>query len=292
VTCNPPRRGVRWRLGGLFVPLAVTAVFLATAAGASALKYVTRTKTVPSTLPTLNGRGQAEAPCPASNPNVAGGGVKIIGDNSDFDLEVASTSADFSTPDKWLGEANNSSGSDAQMTTTAICSASRIRHRSDSKVIPVGGQATKRVLCPEHTRVIGGGVATEGDSPKVEVASSKPIDTPGGNNAPDDGWSGSANNGTASGQSVTVDALCAPSGHYRYIQSDKKPVPNNSFVSAHASCPNGTSVIGGGVENSGIDIGAEIESTFPLPDLDWVGRANNDNIGRPETVQTFAICKT
>ncbi|MGH2974016.1 MAG: hypothetical protein ACRDLL_04000, partial [Solirubrobacterales bacterium] len=65
----------------------------------------------------------------------------------------------------------------------------------------------------------------------------------------------------------------------------------NSAGSAAATCPVGTSVTGGGVENSGVDIGAEIESSFPNPDLDGVGRVNNDNTGQDETIQTFAICK-
>ncbi|MGH2973510.1 MAG: hypothetical protein ACRDLL_01385 [Solirubrobacterales bacterium] len=261
-------------------------------AHASALKYVSKTKTVPSTLPTLNGRGVAEAQCPDSHPRVTGGGVKITGDNSDFDLEVASTSPDLGGggPDKWLGEANNSSGSDAQMTTTAICDKGRVRYPNHGKGISPHGQATKRVSCPSGTKLTGGGVSTEGDSPKVEVAASKPFDGPDANSTPD-GWLGSGNNGTNSAKTLNVTAACADSGHYKYVHSATRPLPNNSEASASASCPVGTSVTGGGVENSGVDIGAEIESSFPLPDTDWIGRANNDNTGQAETVQTFAICK-
>lgn len=277
---------------GLAVLLIAGALLVPTvAAHASELEYMSKVKTVPSTLPTLNGRGLAEAACPGSHPQVTGGGVKITGDNNGFDLQVGSTLPQESAqPTRWLGEANNSSGSDAQMTTTAICSKGRFKYPIHSRPIGPGGQATKRVSCPSGTKLTGGGVATSGDSPEVQVAVSMPFDGPDGNSTPD-GWLGSANNGTDSPETVTVNAVCAESGQYKYVQSALVPLPDNTSAAAVATCPPGTVVSGGGVENSGIGLGAEIESTFPLPDTDWVGRANNDNTGQAETVQTFAICK-
>ncbi|MGH2975911.1 MAG: hypothetical protein ACRDLL_13740, partial [Solirubrobacterales bacterium] len=83
--------------------LSATFLVLATAAEsrASDLKYVSKTKTVPSALPRQNGQ-LAEAQCPASHPHVTGGGVKITGDNSDFNLHVGSTNPDPGPPDSWL----------------------------------------------------------------------------------------------------------------------------------------------------------------------------------------------
>ncbi|MGH3374994.1 MAG: hypothetical protein ACRDP6_09665, partial [Actinoallomurus sp.] len=194
-------------------------------------------------------------------------------------------------PDSWLGVANNTSGSDAQMTTTAICGKGRFRNRSADKSIHPGGQGFKQVSCPSGTKLTGGGVAMEGDSPKVKVVASRPFDGPDTNSAADDGWLGTATNGTNSPKSMNVTAVCADSGHYKYIHSAPKLLPDNAAASASTICPDGTIVSGGGVENSGIGAGAEIESDFPSPDTDWVGRANNDDTGRAETVQTFAICK-
>ncbi len=285
--------GLGWCLWALAL-LGTTLIVLAAAADARAseLKYPSKTKAVPSTLPRQNGRGVAEAACPDSHPHLTGGGVRITGDNSNFDLEVGSTNPETGVgSDKWLGEANNSSGSAAQMTTTAICAKGRFRYPDGSKSIPPGDQASKRVHCPSGTKVIGGGVSTEGDSPKVEVASTEPFDGSDANSTPDDGWLGSANNGTKSGKTMNVTAICAKTGHYKYFHSATRPLPENSTVSASAGCPLGTAVTGGGVDNSGIDIGAEIQSTFPFPDEDWLGSANNDNTGQAETMQTFAICK-
>ncbi len=297
---EPSNHGVRPSCGVTRCPawgssvLSIAAIFVlavATHAQASDLKYVSKSKVVPSVLPTLDGRGVAVAKCPKDHPKVTGGGVKIIGDNSNFDLEVGTTlPQEDARPNEWLGEANNSSGSEAQMTTTAICAKGRLKYPGRSRNIPPGGQATKRVACPSGTKLTGGGVSTEGASPRVEVAASKPFDGPDGNKVPDDGWLGSANNGTSSGLTLNVNAICAKSGDYKYVESATKPLPDNAEASAVASCPDGTTVSGGGVENSGIDIGAEIESSFPLPDQDWVGRANNDNTGQTETVQAFAIC--
>ena len=182
-------RGPRWRIWSLTSLLAGTLIVLAAAAHAHAsdLKYVSNTKTVPTTLPQLTGRGVDHASCRGSHPDITGGGVRITGDNSDFDLEVGSTGPDSSND--WLGEANNSSGSDAQMTTTVICGKGRFSYPSAVKTIPAG-VGTKKVSCPSGTKVTGGGVITRSASPKVEVAATKPFGGPDGNSTPDDGWSG------------------------------------------------------------------------------------------------------
>jgi hypothetical protein len=281
-----PCRG--WGLAALLAVLSF--MLVPSSAGANELSYISKTKTVPSTLPNLNGRGTAEARCPSDHPDVSGGGVKIEGDNSGFDLEVASTNPEGSPPGAWLGEANNTSGSDAEMTTTAVCGKGRFKYRVDTKLISPGGQATVKVACPSGTKLTGGGVSTEGNSPRVELAATRPFDGADGDPTTDDGWLGSANNGTNSAKTMGVFAACAESGHYKYVHSAPKPLPDNTEATAIARCPAGTLVSGGGVENSGIDVGAAIETTFPLPDTDWLGRANNDNTGQAETVQAFAIC--
>jgi hypothetical protein len=286
-----PKWAAGWRLRSLLAVGAVSLIVLAVAGQASALKYYSKTKAVPSTPPTLGGRGEVQASCPKSHPQVTGGGVRITGDNSNFDLEVAGTKPSGARNGGWSGEVNNSSGSTAQMTTTAICARGRYRYPARSKLISPGVQATKKVSCPSGTKLTGGGVTTEGSSPRMEVAASKPFDGPDGNRTPDDGWLGSANNGTSSERTMSTFAVCSFSGHYRYLQSHPKSFPDNSTASTHVTCPAGTSVTGGGIANSGTEIGAEMESTFPFPNRYWGGLANNDNIGQNETIQAFAICK-
>ncbi len=269
----------------------IVVLVAATEPRASELKYESKSKTVHSTLPNVNGRGQVEITCPASHPHPTGGGVKITGDNSDLELAVASTNPNGAPPHGWLAEADNRSGSDAQMTITAICAKGRFSNPLHSQNIGPGGQATKRVACPSGTKVSGGGVSTEGDSPQVAVAVSRPFDSPDAGSTPDDGWIGSANNGTSSRLTMAVFAVCADSGQFRYTHSAPNALPNNADASARAGCPPGTTITGGGVENSGADVGAEIVGSFPVGDQEWVGRASNDNTGQAETVQAFAVCR-
>ena len=132
----------------------------------------------------------------------------------------------------------------------------------------------------------------------LTVASTKPFDGPDRGSTPDDGWLAAVDSNTASQESFTVEAVCAESGGYKYVHSERKNLPNNSSRSARATCPAKTDVTGGGVDNTGIDTGAEIESTFPIdgpdsgdrPDNGWEGVANNDHTGHAETVRAFAIC--
>jgi hypothetical protein len=281
-----------WSLATLIaIFLAVVAV-VAPNARASELKYISTTKTVTSTLPTGHRGNPGTATCPAGHPHVTGGGFNLTGDNSDFELSVATMVPAFpSGASAWLGEANNTSGSDAQMTTTAICAKGSFKYPEASKNISPGGQGTKKVSCPPGTKVTGGGLETAPNSPRAEVVVSRPFDGPDGNSTPDDGWLGTENNGTHRQGSMSVQPVCAKSGDYKYVRSAPKPLPDDTEASARASCPDGTIISGGGVENSGTGVGAGIESTFPSPQRDWVGRANNDHTGHAETVQAFAICR-
>jgi hypothetical protein len=99
---------------------------------------------------------------------------------------------------------------------------------------------------------------------------------------------------------LEVFAVCAKSGKYKYVQSSRLTVPDNAEASAKAACPKGTSVTGGGVDNSGFDLGATILNTFPrasptdqdtIPNDAWAGTAQNDHTGHSETMRTFAICE-
>ena len=293
-------RGAKWRPFALAGALAGLAIFFAigTAAGAGSggLEYLTKSKSVPST----DSREFDAVFCPHGQSQIIGGGVEITGDNSDLGLEVGSTSPTRGgDPGSWFAEAINSSASPAQMTVTAICARGRFAYQRRERLVAAGGQDQLKAPCPAGTKVTGGGVITATDSLKVDVASTEPFDGPDPGSTPDDGWLGTANNGKSSSTRMVVLAACAKSGHYRYVHSAREPLPDNSEASAEARCPAGTTVTGGGIDNSGIDIGAEIRSTFPFdggdigftPDDGWEGSANNDDTGRSERMQAFAICR-
>ena len=282
--------------------LAVAACLLIGATASQAINgglfYASLEKAVPDSGPDHLGRTVGTIFCHGSRPHPTGGGVQISGDNSNFDLEVASIDT---IGHSWAVEVNNDSGSPAQMTETAICSSrgGPYSYPDATRAIPAGEQVLKRVSCPAGTSVTGGGVSTTGDHTGVEVASTEPADGPDRDSKPDDAWLGTANNGTTGGARMGVVAVCAGSGRYRYVKSPKETLVDNSTRSSQVPCPDNTHVTGGGIDITGINIGIEVAGTFPedgedaggLADDGWVGVANNDNSGDDEKFRTFAICK-
>ncbi len=238
---------------------------------------------MPSAPADSNGRTQKAVGCPNSHPHVTGGGVQISGEDPNFDLEVGATNV-LGDGRGWFAEANNSSGNEAEMSVTAICAKGRFQYPDADKAGVPDDQVQRGVNCPHGFKLTGGGVETDGNF-QVEVASTKPVDGPDRNSKPDDRWEGSANNG-----GMTVTAVCAKSGTYKYVHSTRKSLPDNSERHTSVNCPSGTRVTGGGVDTTGIDPGLEVQSSSP--DLQgWFGAANNDNTGHNEKMQVFAICK-
>ena len=242
------------------------------------------------------GRRALDIPCPKSHPEPTGGGVAIDGDQRNLNLEVASTTV---TDSGWHVEVDNSSGFFAKIKGTAVCAKKgKYTHPFVTAAIPSRGQAQAQVSCPKGAKLVGGGVDTSGTSFKVEVASSEPADGKDRGQKLNDGWLGRANNGTLTGQTMVVQAVCSRFGKYRYVQSDRSPVRDNSAASQEALCPKGTSVTGGGIDISGADLGVEVANSFPTsaagganPSAGWLGTANNDDTGSPQTMQAFAICR-
>jgi hypothetical protein len=268
---------------------ALIAIGTAAAASSDVLVYQPKTKTVPtSTLPRVNGRTFDHADCPGTEPHVTGGGVKLSGDNSNLDLAVTAT---LGGGGHWLAEAKNSSGSNAQMRVTAICTKSgAFTYPHHDSTVPPHQTVLADVHCPRGTKLTGGGVSTSSQSPKVVVSQSSPEGHTG--------WSGFVNNDTSSAKTMTVQAVCADSGKYRYVDSLATPIPTHGQASVVATCPSGSQVTGGGVATDTAGTGVEVKTTAPFdsgdpgstPDDGWTGTANNDT-GQAATIQTSAICK-
>ncbi len=283
-----------WRfmalLGGLVgLAIALSAVDGAAREGSPGLKRATLIKGVPDA-----GRTTGSTRCPASHPHPTGGGIEISGDpgNLNFnDLEVSTTGPTLGASG-WVAEANNSTGSAAQMTVTAICAKrGEYRYLDADKAIPPNEQVQKKVSCPNEMKVVGGGVATSSSSFRVSLASSMPVDGGDRNSKADDGWLGVASNQLNSEQRMVVTAVCTASGRYTYVHSALVlNLPDDSQASRAVSCPRGTQVTGGGVDITGINLGIEVAGTFPTAH-GWQGVANNDSSGRDERMQTFAICQ-
>jgi hypothetical protein len=243
------------------------------------------------------GRTQDSVGCPGSDSHPTGGGVEIRGDQTDLNLEVAG-SASSQRHSGWFASVNNNSGSPAHMTTTVICAKGKFVYESAARTIKGNNQAQKEVSCPAGTKVTGGGINTGSILPQVEVSSSEPVDDSDPGSEPDNGWLGIANNGRPGSVGMTVEAVCAKSGSFKYVQTPPASVADGGQISNVASCPKGSQVTGGGVDITGIDDGIEVAGTFPsdggdqgfTPDDGWEGVANNDATGSPERMQVFAIC--
>lgn len=294
---QPSSRSIRRVLTGCFILAGLLLAVPASGAPNSGLTYPALEKAVPDSGPDHLGKTGDSMGCHGKPPT--GGGVQISGNNTDFDLEVATTETLGS---RWSAEVNNDSGAPARMILTVVCAngGGRFSYPDASRTIPAGSQVLKKVSCPRGTQVVGGGVSTTGESTGIEIASSEPADGPDHDSKLDDAWLGTANNGTTASAQMGVVAVCAASGHYRYVMSAPADLPNNSVNTAHAHCPAGSHVTGGGIDVTGVDIGIEVAGTFPedrddadaIPDDGWVAVANNDNSGRDEQVRAFAICKT
>ena len=236
------------------------------------------------------------AHCPAGT-TVVSGGVKTIPNSLDSEVSVTAPLGNG-----WRGEANGGSAKHRgiiAMTTIAVCARTgRYRVVSKSRAIPPGTQVERTVSCPGHTKVVGGGVFTSNTDVRIEVAATEPFDGRDRNSEPDDGWVGDANNGTDSTESMTVYAVCASSGRYEYLHSSRLELADNSAGALQVPCPQGTAVVGGGLDVTGIDPGVEVADTFPIDGPDpgrtpdtWFGQANNDNSGSTQSMTVFAICK-
>ena len=96
------------------------------AAGSGGLSYPPALLTsVPDAGDTGDGVASGNVLCPSGHPHPTGGGVNIDGSDPNLDLEVKSTGPSV-LENGWDVQANNSSGSDAQMTISAICSSSQV----------------------------------------------------------------------------------------------------------------------------------------------------------------------
>ena len=240
-----------------------------------------------------NGDGvtQRVLSCPASHPTATGGGAEIAGDQTNLDLELKSSAPLIggSGPDDWDFQANNSSGSHAQMTISVICAQGTFVHPTELAHVPAGDSRTRTATCPAHTKLAGGGTFTTRDGDhRTEIGDSAPE----GTRPHPDSWTGTINNGSDQAVNMGVRAVCARRGSFRVVRTSRKPLPDGSQVSAVANCPHGTRVTGGGVRITGLSDALEVASSAPTDSHKaWHGLANNDGSGRAEHMQTFAVCK-
>lgn len=163
------------------------------------------------------------------------------------------------------------------------------------KLLPQQAPRPIRVLCPEPYIVSAGGFSDG------TVSSSGPIDAARDRDRRrDDGWRIVAGNPTSGKRHIDVYAVCVKPGSakHRYVSSQPVDVaPGAEAAQAHVDCPDGSSVVGGGLTFS--DRSGRIEWTSPMdgPDADddrddggWTVEVRSES-ARTERLVARAICQ-
>lgn len=277
----------------VIVSAALLVVLIGSALGAVAPKYISKHKTVVSGEP---GRTNLSVGCPGGR-HVTSGGVQVIGDESNLDLEVGST-LPSGNGKAWRGGANdNPPTPNGKMTVTAICAKGKFFYVTAKKKVKVDGFARKIVSCPSGTNVIGGGAGAAGDH-GVEVIQSEPRDGKDADTDPDDGWLGGESNSSSKAVTLKVVAICSKLKNVKRVTGKPKTVAINTQASATVSCPKHSHVIGGGSHTKPHSTDSEVADSFPFdgpdgdtkPDDGWEVDANNDGGSAPIKLRSIAYC--
>jgi hypothetical protein len=240
--------------------------------------------------------------CPAGT-HATGGGVHVAGAGTADGISVAS-SEPFDGPDAgtkpddgWLAFANNEGMVRRTMTTFAVCAAGTYTYHTHSAPLTGAGQEGDSAKCPADSSLTGGGVHISGTGTYNKVNSTYPEDGSDPDSRVDDEWRAyGINEIPGFTETMTVHAICASSGSFRYV-SAFKPLPVGAQESEQVGCPTGTSVAGGGVFNSGGGTDDVVVSSEPFdgpdadsqPDDGWRGYAANGE-GSSGFVTAYAIC--
>jgi hypothetical protein len=164
------------------------------------------TNTVPNGANTPLG-----AQCPTGEV-VTGGGIQLSKGNTSLYVGASfpfDTDADMVPDDGWWAEANNESGSLQSMTVHAICARSgSYQYIAADSGAPAFGQANAPAICPDGTKVTGGGGDTETITTTAEITMLEPFPLDGSDSKPDDGWRPTFNNLSGVPLATTGFAVC------------------------------------------------------------------------------------
>ncbi len=198
---------------------------------------IVRGPLMPAPAGPLDSGGQVS--CPAGTV-VWGGGTAVQGIGGP--TESIDTSAP-NGPTAWRARVNNTGVSTQQFGIDAICAKQPKRYTTAFSQIgnPQHTQASATATCPARTVLLSGGVLSTSDSALAAVTSAFP--------ASSTKFTAFVSNGTGVNEVLTTFAICGqkPAG-YRIVRTSGTTMPSANPVAivGGASCPAGTSVIGGG----------------------------------------------
>lgn len=295
-----PRRWQGWRLtvapaaAAIVLSLVGSPVANAATVGGGLAYPAAHTQVLPATG---NGVTSDAVACPSAFPHPVGGGIRIDGSDPGLDLEVHASTP---TASGWSVAGNNSSGSNAHMTTFAICATGTYLTPSSSSTIKPGHWSSLKVSCPAGMQAIGGGVSIIGGDHADEVSASEPTDGADADHAIGDAWYGAAGNGSTTKVKLKVTAICDGStATYKIKFHAPVLLTQGHQKTSQVMCPAGTRLVGGGADITGSNTNMEIHDMYPVdgsdvdtfPDNGFKATGYNDGDPAARQLITFAICK-
>ncbi len=152
------------------------------------------------------------------------------------------------------------------------------------------GTSIARANCPSGTEVVGGGGGIAGTSEDFELNATTPASS-------GDGWLAVVINQTGADVNSHVHAICTRSSAGIVTVERSEPVAAGSIGTRSARCPQGTDVLGGGVDPAQQSSSIEVSGTLPFDGDDrnprrddgWHAQVNNESTAMINMSVT-AIC--
>lgn len=148
--------------------------------------------------------------------HAVGGGLTVIGEESDFALNASSPvdspdDADTRPDDGWRAYTHyagaGGSGEGAVFSVACLAGPSPA-YRTRTVTVPDGEAAYGSARCPKGKTVIGGGIYIDGEAIASHVVASRPWDSADAGKVPDDGWRAGVVSNSHDDLTMTVHAIC------------------------------------------------------------------------------------
>jgi hypothetical protein len=233
-------------------------------------------------IPVASGTTQeGTVACPPGTVQLGGGaaftgGIPAAGQNINSSAPISGG---------WFARFNNANARSADLRVDAICAA---RPKGYTEVItqvtsPANVLTSARAVCPAGKVVLGGGASTSAASVTATLTSAWP--------AFQTRYRASLWNGSGRDAQLTVYALCArkPAG-YTIVSATGHGRGPAVQVGA-AQCPDGTALLGGGVEVAQAQPAITLGASLDEPATQWLTEVINLTSASAD-ITTYAICAT
>jgi hypothetical protein len=220
------------------------------------------------------------ATCPAGTV-VWGGGASFV--EGYFGPSLTVNTSEPMESAGWEARVNNTGTSTAKFAVDAICARKPKGYQTVFRAAdnPANSQSHATATCPSPKVVLGGGALSTSDQAAAVLTNAWP--------ASSSKFKGYMYNGTSSGASLTVYAICAdkPAGYK--TASNSAPVPSGSTLEDGIACPAGTSAVEGGAKTVGHSPLVQVDGSIDQGAFGWSIGMNNTSPAQQE-VDGYVIC--